>query len=68
MSDTPHTIQLINSWPIKALVISFLLGVVCAIWVFPPEPYIVTIGCEHTTTLVADAESSWYDPIAFWQD
>jgi len=62
MTDTPHTIQLIQSWPLKALVISFLLGVVCAIWVFPPEPYIVTIGCEHTTP----PEESWYEPIAFW--
>jgi len=65
MTDTPTTIQLVQSWPLKALIISFLLGIICAVWVFPPAPVTVTLGCEHVNAL-ASANSSWYDGMVFW--
>jgi len=65
MNQLPNSIQLVQSWPIKALVISFLLGVVCVVWLFPPEPVIITLGCEHINELVV-SDDPWYSSMVFW--
>jgi len=66
MTETPQTIQLNHAWPLKALIISFLLGVICTVWGFPPEPVIVTLGCEHINELIV-SDDPWYAwPSTFW--
>jgi len=66
MTDAPQTIQLNQPWPIKAFLISFLLGAVCAVWFFPPEPVTVMLGCEHINELIV-SDDPWYAwPSTFW--
>ena len=36
--NSPDTIKLVQAWPMKLVLISFLVGVLAGVWLFPPAP------------------------------